>query len=389
MTNPPSRAYRITSSAPAAIAVLMVEGPEAWGWLQLHWRPNLGSVEKMPAMNRIRYGSLSPQHDTAAGESIVLCRTGDERFELHCHGGPSASNAILESLSRHGFEIAPPDDTFRFFEPDAFSVDATRSLLQAKSLAVTRILIDQARGALAREIQTIRQSIHQNRDPDAMSRLQNLLHWEPLGLRLVEPWQVVLAGPPNAGKSSLLNKLLGYDRTIVHASAGTTRDLIPEATSLGGWPVVLTDSAGVRETDDAIEQQGVASSLEAVARADAILLLVPRDTGWSDDHERILARTSGKRLLVVHTKCDLANQDVSPPPDSVPCVHVSIHDPSSMNRLMSRIEDLLVPKIPPKGTPIPFLPNHFDRLRNCLQMLQSGLRAEALRSLDASRVRRM
>ncbi|AMV34016.1 tRNA modification GTPase MnmE [Pirellula sp. SH-Sr6A] len=381
MTNPPSRAYRITSSAPAAIAVLIVEGPEAWGWLQTHWRPILGSVEKAPALNRIRYGSLFPQHDASAGESIVLCRTAEERFELHCHGGPSASNAILDSLSHDGFEIESPVDSFQFFESDAFSMEATRCLLHASSLAVTRILIDQARGALSREIQSISTAILQSRDADAETCLQNLLRWEPLGLHLVEPWKVVLAGPPNAGKSSLLNKLLGYDRTIVHASAGTTRDLIPESTSLGGWPVVLTDSAGVRETDDAIEQRGVASSLEAVSQADAILLLVPRDTGWSDEHERILACALGKRFLLVLTKCDLANDHCDLPSVSHPGVQVSIHDPMSIEQLMSKIEALLVPQIPPKGTPIPFLPHHFDRLRECLQMLQSGQRAEALRSL--------
>lgn len=391
-----SRAFRITSSAPAAIAVLVVEGPEAWNWLKSHWRPNMGTLDRELEVNRIRYGTIytrthhsrscgsesSPTTDeSSAGESIVLCRTAPERFELHCHGGPTASTAILDSLEKSGFSMERPDREIALFETDPISSAATSMLLQARSLATSQILIDQARGALKREYESIGHAIQSQRDDEAEARMQTLLEWEPLGLHLIDPWQVVLAGPPNAGKSSLLNKLLGYERTIVHESAGTTRDLIPEATSLGGWPVVLIDSAGVRETSDAIEQRGVSSSFDAIAKADAILLLVPHDTGWSDEHDRIMAHAFNKRLLVVHTKCDLGQSKAILPELSHRSVEVSIHDTTSIARLMKAIENILVPAVPKRGAPVPFLPEQFNKLRTCLRSLHSGLRSQALEAI--------
>lgn len=271
-----------------------------------------------------------------------------------------------------------PDQEIAVFESDPISLAAASLLLQARSLTTSQILIDQARGALKREYQSIADVIESQRDNDAEARIQSLLRWEPLGLHLIDPWQVVLAGPPNAGKSSLLNKLLGYERTIVHESAGTTRDLIPESTSLGGWPVVLIDSAGVRETSDAIERRGVSSSFEAISKADAILLLVPRDTGWSEEHDRIMAYASDRRLLVVHTKCDLGQAQAIVPEALHRSVEVSIHNPMSIASLMKEIEEILVPVSPRRGAPVPFLPDHFNKLRMCLERLRSGLRSQAI-----------
>lgn len=383
-----SRAYRITSSAPAAISVLVLEGPQAWAWLKSHWQPNMGSLDQVPALNRIRYGTVyarlslssssADADEPSAGESIVLCRTAPERFELHCHGGPTASTAILDSLEKSGFSMDRPDQELAVFESDAISLDATNLLLQARSLAVSQILIDQARGALTREYRSIASAIQSRRDDEAEARIQSLLQWEPLGLHLIDPWQVVLAGPPNAGKSSLLNQLLGYERTIVHETAGTTRDLIPESTSLGGWPVVLIDSAGVRETSDAIEQRGVSSSFEAISKSDAILLLVPQDTGWSGEHDRILEHASNKRLLVVHTKSDLDRRDGNLSNASHRSIQVSIHDPKSIALLIKEIEDMLVPVAPARGSPVPFHPEHFRKLRDSLRLLMSGARTEAI-----------
>ena len=142
----------------------------------------------------------------------------------------------------------------------------------------------------------------------AHAKLLSLRQLSDLGSHLIKPWRIVLAGPPNVDKSSLLNRLLGYNRAIVHEQEGTTRDLLSERTSIEGWPMELVDGAGIRsklEVADDIEATGVERTLDRIASADCVLLLVDATVGWTKVHDQLVGAIQGRTILV-HTKVDSA-----------------------------------------------------------------------------------
>ena len=155
------------------------------------------------------------------------------------------------------------------------------------------ILLDQLQGALAEELAS--------GDP---RRLQTLLARAPLGLHLVTPWRIVLAGRPNVGKSSLINALVGYTRAIVFDQPGTTRDVVTATTAIDGWPVELADTAGLREGQDELESAGIARAREQMAAADVLVLVFDVTQPWTEEDESLVAQWP--EAVVVFNKCDLA-----------------------------------------------------------------------------------
>ena len=276
-----SVAIKLTGDAASAIAVIEISGPEVQPWIERHWSPNSGI--RTLDINAIRYGSIehfdTTDSETAFAESVILCRTGPDQFELHCHGGELASQSILTKLASEGFHIQPSSTWIREHSEDEFSAEATQALLKAKTTQTARILLDQQRGALSNAVATIEQAISSGDFTTAKSKIQELRNWGQIGLHLLTPFQVLLCGPPNVGKSSLMNRVLGYQRAIVHEQAGTTRDLLEEETSFSGWPVKLLDSAGVRVAENKIEQQGIERTLAASDRVDLQWILVDPQQG--------------------------------------------------------------------------------------------------------------
>jgi tRNA modification GTPase len=296
---------RLTSLAPSAISVIEVAGPRALEWVQRCWQPHAGSSAL--SLNRIRFGSTRC-NGQSQGESVVVCRTDEQRIEIHCHGGRLASEHLIRELVSYGATQRSTSDTFEALGLEDCGREALEDLVKANTMTNTAILMDQWRGALTREFQSIERLLQDNRSrEEAMKRLSVLQERFSIGCHLIAPWRIVLAGPPNVGKSSLLNRLLGYSRAIVHEQAGTTRDLLAEQTSIEGWPMQFIDSAGVRarkEVSDEIEATGVAKTLECIATADCMLLLVDSVVGWTQVHEQLISDYSGKCILV-KTKSDL------------------------------------------------------------------------------------
>ncbi len=225
----------------------------------------------------IRFGlftssSLSPRGESISGEAVVLCRTGLDSYELHCHGGAAAANIVVQCLEACGFK---QDRRLGFGNSgidSAVETAALQDLQRAVSVETAAILMDQYRGALTTAIHGAIHSIKHNDTSGAHLRLREIVRWADLGCHLIKPWKIVLAGPPNAGKSSLLNAILGYKRAIVHEQAGTTRDLLVEHYELGRMACLMIDSAGVRDTQDRIEGAGIEASFDAVRSADCLLL---------------------------------------------------------------------------------------------------------------------
>lgn len=378
---PVNQACKLTSDAPSAIAVIEVTGPDAWSWLQKYWVPHSSlPLNRLLALNRIRYGMLYASESHTSGESVVVCRTEEERFEIHCHGGQAASSIILARLASDGFHIVSPLRGLRH-GLDPVQSHAQQDLLAAESMATAAILLDQYRGSLSSEIRQVIAHIQEGRITLALEKLKQLLKFGEFGSHLVHPWRVVLAGPPNAGKSSLLNAILGYQRAIVHTSAGTTRDLLSERTSIEGWPIEIIDSAGVRDTEDPIERIGVESSLDMINTADLVLLLVAPEQGWSETHKTIY-RCCQKRLMVIQTKCDQSSQSSEIPLSSMPIVSTSVFEGKTIEELMKRVCSTLVPHVPESGAAIPFRPDQITVFQASVDLIEQDQPLAAVRELQ-------
>lgn len=419
----------LTSGVPAAIAVVEISGPGSCGWLDKHWVPasilkqlsrelsgeqeacvpegtrapapstpdpsprrtSIRAVAESIKVDSIRYGTffsvgidavLQNPDGAESGESIVLCRTGADKFELHCHGGSAAAKSITHSLEQAGFakgsfaaDLGHPSD-------GTIEQQALQDLQQAISLETASVLMDQSRGSLSAALRQIVNCLETTDLLEATNRLSELVSWAEFGLHLVRPWKVVLAGPPNSGKSSLLNAILGYQRAIVHEQAGTTRDLLAEQTSLEGWPVLIVDSAGVRQTSDFVEGAGIAASLDAVSSADCLLLLVSPDSGWQPEHDSILKVFSGTRVLVVETKSDIGSVDTAPA-SRFPRVSTSVHDADSISHLLKTVASLLVPQAPRPGQAVPFRQSHAESLQKAMELIERKNPEEAALQLKS------
>jgi tRNA modification GTPase len=153
-------------------------------------------------------------------------------------------------------------------------VEADQTLARCTTRRTASILLTQREGALRREVDAIREDLTSARHESAAKRLAVLLARAPLGLHLAEPWRVAIAGQPNVGKSSHMNALVGYQRAIVFDQPGTTRDVLTAETAIDGWPVRLADAAGIRDTDDALEAEGVLRARRQLAQADLTLWLL-------------------------------------------------------------------------------------------------------------------
>ncbi len=373
LSNKPTTVSRLTSAAPSAIAVLQIDGPSALEYLRRLWRPNQGDSHLQ--MNAIRFGFTSIEGQ-ASGESIVVCRTDEHQVEIHCHGGRLASEIILRTLISYG-AIEQSTDPLGHTSEDMIFVEAREDLVQTTTLRTTSILLDQMRGALQREFDIIHAALYAGDFSDALTRLKQLEERANVGRHLIEPWQVVLAGPPNSGKSSLFNLLLGYSRAIVHEQAGTTRDLLSEQSSFDGWPIELIDGAGIRKANDGIEATGVERTLHRIASADCVLLLVDRTTGWTETHADILRHCVGKVVLVV-TKSDLGQASLITNSDCLLDIPTNVSDSiatrvetssvtgAGLKELIDAVVSSLVPMVLKAGDPIPFRERHRELIATLL-----------------------
>jgi tRNA modification GTPase len=220
------------------------------------------------------------------------------------------------------------------------------------------VLLDQLNGALAAEIERIATLV--DREPaKAREALQSLRERWTLGQRLTRPARVVLTGPPNVGKSSLINALVGYERAIVFDQPGTTRDLVTATTAIDGWAVELVDTAGLRAATSGVEQAGIELAREAIASADLVLrvndardCLVGEPGATEFD-----AWTTGKTLIEVANKVDLltsADFEQLALRESERFVLTAATTRSGIDELLALIANVCVPAELEVGAAVPF-----------------------------------
>jgi tRNA modification GTPase len=227
-------------------------------------------------------------------------------------------------------------------------------------------VLDQYRGSLRRAVDRVAQLVARQDLESAALELERIIGRAELGEHLTRRWRVVIAGRPNAGKSSLMNALVGYQRSIVLAEPGTTRDVLTAATAFEGWPVELADTAGLRTSGDAIEVEGVARAHGQIREADLVLLVCDVTQAWTDAERGVLAAA---QTLVIHHKCDLAR----PPADGRPSgLEVSSLTGAGIEELCRAIAARLVPDPPQPGEAIPLGERQVRLLADILAAVRDG-----------------
>ncbi|MBK6744857.1 MAG: tRNA uridine-5-carboxymethylaminomethyl(34) synthesis GTPase MnmE [Hydrogenophilales bacterium] len=263
--------------------------------------------------------------------------TGESVLELQGHGGPQVLQLILERCLELGARPAAPGEfsrrAFLNDKIDLAQAESIADLIDAQSREAARSAVRSLSGEFSRRIHTLVEGLIHLRmlveatldfpeeeldfleKADAFGQLDRIeahliqvLSQARQGALLREGLNVVLIGQPNVGKSSLLNRLAGFEAAIVTEYAGTTRDALREAIQIEGVPLHITDTAGLRDTDDPVEKIGIARTWEAVARTDVALLLTDAAHGVGDNERAILARLPDTPMLTVHNKIDVVDE---------------------------------------------------------------------------------
>jgi tRNA modification GTPase len=295
-----------------------------------------------------------------AGEELVVGICSSNLVEINCHGGRASAAAVIETLSELGCRQVSSRDWIDQLEPDSARGAALVALADASTARAAGHLLDQAYGALSRELGQI-ERWHMSGQPDrAKQAAAALLRSADFGLHLTTPWRIALAGPPNSGKSSLMNAILGYQRSIVFNRPGTTRDVLTATTAIDGWPVELFDTAGLRTAFDPLESEGVARARRELASADLVLFVSDNTSAWEDTLYRSVFDAKRERVLVVHNKSDLA----AAPRDGRPAgVEISALDGTGVETLCQAAMQALIPEVPSRGSAIPFTTDQVATLR--------------------------
>ncbi len=329
-SQPIGSASLLTGNTRGAVATIAVIGPLD----SIAPHPPFTTPSRTPiAPGQVRYATWHGGRDDSPSESVVLSLISrpdndpaSARWEIHCHGGKAASARILDDLTAAGFITVPPDswpsdaslpgaclpgatpsaasaivspgnDAPRDFPCGRLRQESEAILIRCESTLTAAIALDQSRSGLvafiARAAQRLRDAIEpspqasSNPTASGLDRVARSIREEAaqilaraeIGLHLTEPWKVVLAGPPNVGKSSLINALVGYRRSITMDQPGTTRDVLEARTMLDGWPIRLSDTAGIRDNASSpIEAAGIEAARNELASADLVL--------WVEDASR-------------------------------------------------------------------------------------------------------
>ena len=199
-----------------------------------------------------------------------------------------------------------------------------------------------------------------------------------VGLHLLEPWRVVLAGPPNAGKSSLINALVGYRRSIVHDTPGTTRDAVSVSTAFDGWPVELIDTAGLRTSDDSLEVAGIDRARQQIASADAVLLVFDAAQAWTAELAAMASQFPA--AILVHNKVDLL-QARNANEDRPPGVATSALDGTGVETLIAKVVSHLILEEPAAGAAVPFTESLVATLRKARKQIERSESTAAIAAL--------
>ena len=325
----------LTPPGRGAVTVFLLYGEDAVETFLLLWKGKT-PLSKHPCWGRLQL------NDSGDCEEAVVRQVADNAIEIHVHGGEQIASAIEMLFEQHG--------AVRKTWQEHFAAGTSQQELALKMLPfapterTAQILLDQYNGAYHREMSAIEQLSDPEERQRRLTRLQEL---SQLGKRLVEPYRVVLAGASNAGKSSLLNAILGFQRSLVHVVPGTTRDVVSSQTAFDGFPVTFFDTAGFRETGDDLELQGIDRSLRSLADADLVIWTIDLTV----EESQRPACPIESNVLFCYNKTDLAGTPM------FTGISVSAWTGEGIELLLGEVIHRLVPYPPNPGEAVP-LPKH-------------------------------
>ncbi|HEY4313034.1 MAG TPA: GTP-binding protein [Pirellulales bacterium] len=365
----------LTPAGRGAVAVVAVSGLNAGSGVGQYFRSSSRIPTEQFAMQRIYFGRWGADD----GEEVVACRTASAEFEIHCHGGVAAVSRIVEDLRRAGARQIDDAQWLSSQSIDEIQREAALALTCARTERCAGILLDQWQGAMSHAIGEVISLCKQAHASAALGRLQALTAYRALGRHLVEPFTVALAGPPNVGKSSLINALVGYERAIVYDAPGTTRDVVTAQTAIDGWPVTLSDTAGLREGADPLEAAGVQSARAQLSAVELVVLVFDARLALNADEQRLRAAFPG--AIVVANKCDLVSEPKLRRQE--PLIRTSAITGEGVSELLGAISHRLVPESPPACAAVPFTEDQTTVLTDAIRVLTGGDCASAARLLEA------
>ena len=317
-----------TAMAGSGIGIVRISGEEAVSITdQIFHMPGGKKLSDMKT-HTIHYGHIRDGEEVIDEVMVLLMRgprsyTREDTVEIDCHGGVYVMKRILETVIKYGARPAEPGEfTKRAFlngRIDLSQAESVIDVISAKNEFALKSSMKQFRGEILHEIAFIESALD---DPEhisldgygerleltiegAVDRIEKLLASSDNGRILKEGISTVIVGKPNAGKSSLLNTLLGEERAIVTEIAGTTRDVLEEQINLNGIILNIIDTAGIRDTDDIVEKIGVDKARKYVKDADLILYVVDASTNLDENDGEIMELLHGRRTIVLLNKSDL------------------------------------------------------------------------------------
>ena len=331
-----------TAMSASGIGIVRISGEDAMNVIARIYRSKNGRKNiKEVKTHTIHYGYIYDGDETVDEVLVMVMRgpktyTGEDTVEIDCHGGVYAMKRVLETVLKNGAQVAEPGEfTKRAFlngRLDLTQAEAVMDVIQAKSEVALKSSVQQLKGSVLRAVKEIRGKLLHHiayietalDDPEHFDlegypqellevaeeqkkKVQKLLSSADDGKMIQEGIRTVILGKPNAGKSSLLNFLVGEDRAIVTEIAGTTRDTLEEYISLHGISLRIIDTAGIRETEDVVEKIGVEKARQMAEKADLILYVVDSSQPLDENDQEIMELLRGRKSIVIYNKTDLAS----------------------------------------------------------------------------------
>ncbi|AZP93975.1 tRNA uridine-5-carboxymethylaminomethyl(34) synthesis GTPase MnmE [Enterococcus mundtii] len=369
-----------TPPGEGAISIVRLSGDQALTIANKVYQSGNKQLLDVPS-HTIHYGHIvDPKSEQLIDEVMVSVMRAPRTFtredvvEINCHGGIVVVNQILQLLLREGARLAEPGEfTKRAFlngRVDLSQAEAVMDLIRAKTDKAMGVALNQLDGNLSALIRSLRQEILETLaqvevnidypeydDVEELTtklllekaqmiqqRIEVLLATSQQGKVLREGLSTAIIGRPNVGKSSLLNHLLREEKAIVTDIAGTTRDVIEEYVNVRGVPLKLIDTAGIRETEDIVEQIGVARSRKALAESELILLVLNQSEPLTIEDEQLLEATKGLKRIILLNKTDLPKQleedKLLSLIEDEPVFAVSVANNEGLDRLETAISEL-------------------------------------------------
>ncbi|ODC04773.1 tRNA uridine-5-carboxymethylaminomethyl(34) synthesis GTPase MnmE [Terasakiispira papahanaumokuakeensis] len=405
MLNQDTIAAIATPSGRGGVGIVRISGPQAAPIAER-------LIGRCPKPRYAHYGPFHSADGQVLDEGIALffpnphSFTGEDVLELQGHGGPVVMDLLLEACVQCGARLAQPGEfsqrAFLNDKLDLAQAEAIADLIEASSRQAAEHALQSLQGAFSQRVDVLVEALVQLRmyveaaidfpeeeidfladghvmtQLDAvLARLDDVLAEAQQGALLRDGMKVVLAGRPNAGKSSLLNALAGAERAIVTDIAGTTRDVLREQIHIDGMPLHIIDTAGLRDTDDQVERIGVERAWQEIEQADRTLLLVDAtdtpDTDPSKLWPDLLARLPHpEKLTVIRNKIDLTQEavefDLSTPP---PVLRISAREGLGVDKLREHLKSVMGYQQTTEGG-FSARRRHLDALHRARQQLEQG-----------------